>query len=848
MSYQIARSALNILAASLLFSLACGDDESGNKDASSESPAGDTGVADASASLDAGVYLDATLAADGQAADAGPGATLRRASHSTAIDISGDDRWVVMVNREEDSISVFDTSRGNARTALVQLGLDAEPSSVVIHPDGKTAFVALRGLAAVVKVTGIDTANPTVSPAAPVGSEPTGLALSPRGQRLFVAEFAEGNVAVLDSADLHQLGLITGPEHPYALAVTNDLDMDDDDELLIVPEFYGVPTAAGAGESKDDGRTGLVRIYDLKDLAAQQSITFQPIDSGFPRPTPEQPMPQTVATSPNQLGAVAVLNGRIYVTSVSASPAGAPNFNTNVQPVIYVGDLTTRMEVRDAFGSVNLAKLVAEKLAAGSGRLFLADLAGIDFVESGELIAYTVSTGADAVQRVRFAAPGATGVVIGSTANDQIDVLQKGVGGCQNPIGIVTRHGDNGTLYLNCWVSRELGVVDLAKQELAQVVEASASASSSDEAKQVDRGRRFFFTGRGRWSSEGWSSCGSCHPGGLSDNMTWGFPAGPRQTTSLDGTFSHFPGKPQKQRALNWTAIFEELHDFERNTRGVSGGLGAITTAAAGECGMLAKETPQTLPADGLGQPIKELQATAGNCTLDWDDIEAWVKTVRPPDALTRPTSSSVARGRMLFEEGGCVYCHSGAGFTVSRRFWDPSSALNDVLKTTPLVVPAQVKNPHAFQLEPEPPLVSGGQPIAPTEVACVIRNVNTFGVFSNAVATTALEVKNSGMARAQGEGGFNVPSLYGMALGAPYLHHGLAASLDELFSNPAYQNHLRAGNANFLTNDSTAAADRQSLIDFVLSIDATTTEFAIPTDLMGVSLDICPPDHFDPR
>src|ERR1043165_8944883 len=95
--------------------------------------------------------------------------------------------------------------------------------------------------------------------------------------------------------------------------------------------------------------------------------------------------------------------------------------------------------------------------------------------------------------------------------------------------------------------------------------------------------------GNGAKGGEGWSSGGSCHPDGLTDNMTWIFGAGPRQTTSQDGTFSHGPGA-QKQRILNWTGIFDEHHDFERNTRDVSGGLGAITTAAQqSDCGQLDK-------------------------------------------------------------------------------------------------------------------------------------------------------------------------------------------------------------------------------------------------------------------
>src|SRR6185295_6368058 len=107
----------------------------------------------------------------------------------------------------------------------------------------------------------------------------------------------------------------------------------------------------------------------------------------------------------------------------------------------------------------------------------------------------------------------------------------------------------------------------------------------------VADGRHLFFTGRGRWSNNGWSSCGSCHPDGLSDNMTWSFGAGPRQSTALDGSYSH-GGGVQKQRVFNWTGIFAEMHDFERNTRGTQGGKGAITrpdpNIVGATCGNLA--------------------------------------------------------------------------------------------------------------------------------------------------------------------------------------------------------------------------------------------------------------------
>jgi hypothetical protein len=90
-------------------------------------------------------------------------------------------------------------------------------------------------------------------------------------------------------------------------------------------------------------------------------------------------------------------------------------------------------------------------------------------------------------------------------------------------------------------------------------------------------GAELFFTGRGpqgRMSQLSWGGCIVCHPGGRADGLTWQFDAGPRQTIPLDGTFSK--ANPADQRALNWSAVRDEIQDFELNTRGVFGGRGLI--------------------------------------------------------------------------------------------------------------------------------------------------------------------------------------------------------------------------------------------------------------------------------
>lgn len=740
--------------------------------------------------------------------DAGvdPVPILSGPSKSSSVAISSDDTIVAMVNPGDGSVSFFNTA-DDTRISRVQTG--AAPSSVVIHPDNATAFVANRADATIVKISEIGGSTPSVSDPLPVGSEPTGLALSPTGAVLFVAEWAEGSVAVVDSATLTVTTVIDGPVNPRSVAITNDGDQDDADELLVVPEFFGEPQAGG--EAADGGRRGRVRMYSVADYSPSEAITFEPIDSGFDPTGGSNP----VLTSPNQLYAAAINGAKIYVSSVSASAAPPVRFNGNVHPVVYVGDLESRSEDRGALGSVNLARLAFDALDPSQLRFALADIVDLDFVDDDTGTAYVLSRGSNAIQRVEF---GGDQVEIGSTVNTQIEI---GAGGCVVPTGIVVAE-EGARAYVNCSVTRSLGVIDLAAQELVTAVESSPAPTTPAEIA-INDGLKFFFTGRARWSSEAWSTCGSCHPDGLTDNITWSFAAGPRQTISLDGSFSQ-----NQQRIFNWTGVFDEVHDFERNTRGVSGGLGAVTT---GECGVLANETRIDLGGN-LRQPVKELQDSG--CTTDWDEIEAWMRTIRAPRALQRLESDLVTRGRQLFgssnateNNGDCVKCHAGENWTASRRFYTPSSATNDALADTepftpPTAWPATWSFHKSTQIAVQPATADPNGAQGPEQVACVLRNVATFG-------SDALELRANG-ARAQGLGGYNVPSLVGLALGAPYLHHGQAASLDDLLSSPAYGDHLQAGNPIF----NPSADDTAALVAFLLSIDDEARTFDLAAGFDG--------------
>ncbi len=820
-----------------------------------------------------------------------PVPVLSRPSKSDTVAITDDDRWVLIVNADDNSLSVFDTTtKPVARKSKTPTG--KEPSSVVVAPDRTTAYVSNRADATVVKVTGIDTASPTVSAPLAVGSEPTGLALSPTGATLYVAEYAEGTISVIDTSTMTITKSIAVPDngHVVALTVTNNGNQSDSDEFLVAPLFLGVPNSNSDDvKTLDNSRDGQVLVLDTATLTPT-TVKLSSRDSTVV-PTFNKadgtPNGDTVQTSPNQLWSVTVRRdatndnskAKLYLTSIAASPKPPVRFDGNVYAIVYVINLgaTAGAAVEATGEAFNLAQLTrADTTAAFSSepKRFMTDIVDMAFkpASTGDSqIAYIISRGGDTMQRVKLASDGTLdptkGGQFGSTVNRQVDLGGKVADltdGCKGPTGIViTNAGDRA--FVNCWLNRRVGVVNLGGTQALDVAN-TLPQDGLTTYSDADKGRRFFFTGRGRWSGNGtgatdsvadtptkvdqaWESCASCHPNGHSDGVTWIFADGPRQTTSLDGSFSHGANNAGKQRIFNWTGVFDEVHDFERNTRAVSGGMGAVTS----NCGTLATETRKKLKT-GLGQPVKDVIAddtiVGHTCTIDangssdWDKIEAYMKGIRPPRGQVKPNGGvgNAVHGKVLFNDvnagAGCITCHGGAGWTASRRFWTPSTATNASLVTTTFKNPSAPFSPlwnnHGFQIETELPAAT---PPANQEVACVIRNLTTTGN-SGTFGPAALEKRPNPaftvggtepqLTTAEGASGFNIPSLYGVALGAPYLHNGEAKTLQDLLDpNGKFVSHLIAGDGNFTPS----ASDINDLIAFLLSIDASTSESTLPTN-----------------
>ena len=215
-----------------------------------------------------------------------PYACATRALHETrgsAVAVSPDDTIAVVANRDVGTVSIFDISYADGlpaltKTAELSTGADSEPWQVAIDGCGTRAYVVLRKDQRVVAIDSLDT-TPVLGDEVAVGSEPTGLLVSPNNTAVYVANWVEGTVSVIDPAtmtvtdtvDLNATliatgllgtGLTTRPAlaHPRSIAMTNDNDADDTDETIVAAEFFAqrIAPEGANGVNADVAKKGLI--------------------------------------------------------------------------------------------------------------------------------------------------------------------------------------------------------------------------------------------------------------------------------------------------------------------------------------------------------------------------------------------------------------------------------------------------------------------------------------------------------------------------------------------------------------------------------------------------------------
>ena len=864
-----------------------------------------------------------TDAGDGGNVDGGPVTISDAPSRGAAIALSQDDTVAVAVNRDVGSVSVFTVTPepvGITKKTEVDVGAGTEPWQLVILPEQTSALVVLRQSQQVVRIDDLK-GTPKKGAVVKVGSEPTGIALSPSGRRAYVANWVDGTVTVLDTAtmtvkstvDLNaplvatgMLGTVTARPslaHPRSIAVTNNADTNDDDESILVTEYFAQRVAPEDtnGANADVSKNGVVYKIKASDLSVSTIKLKSLADIGF-----KDSAGAAAGCFPNQLQSITVQGAQAFVTSVCASPKGplqpvnrnacttsadctaAPNVDsfclnptaqanagtctdvanikTVTSPVISVIDIATGVET-DGTANLNARfrdKYVAGAVADDATRRYPLLAMDVDFVKGGT-IGYVAANGADAVFRVKYDTSGAITEVGAANANF-INLNPAGVAtekAGQLPIGIaVSRTGKGFALVAND-ATRNVSVLDFNTQALAGgatplVASSSALPPGGSDAEKVLHGKRFFATGMARWSlrGQGWGACQNCHMDGLTDNVTWYFARGPRQSTSLDGSYSKKDANDQ--RIFNWSGIFDELSDFEGNTRGVSGGVGAIVKAKTVPPALADRIDLATITSslsgetgshDGLNgssakvaDPANPLQISTPGQLGDWSEMTKYLQGLRSPRGATNLDAGKVTAGRALFESKNCAGCHGGDKWTISKVFYAPTKTVTDALSAKAWTAPAG----FPVGLLPAASGTMRAQVGGATndQLLCMMRNVGTFGVAETGVGVAEVRANMTTVAQGNDVGakGYNPPSLLNVVTGAPFLHAGNARTLEALLDE-TFKAHHQAFATNFLDpGTQSTPAERDQLVSFLLSIDNATTVVAPPGAAGATGGNFCAP------
>ena len=158
---------------------------------------------------------------------------------SQPLALSSDNSVLAVANPDNNSVSFFDVRPGK-NIKLKEVKVQTEPSGVAFTPDGKRLFVAntVSGTVSVIPVNVAARTFGTPQANLPVGAEPYSLAMTPNGTKLYVASSRSAAITIIDAVTTDILDTVTGVGfEPRGLAITNDGDGDDTDETLYVTDF-----------------------------------------------------------------------------------------------------------------------------------------------------------------------------------------------------------------------------------------------------------------------------------------------------------------------------------------------------------------------------------------------------------------------------------------------------------------------------------------------------------------------------------------------------------------------------------------------------------------------------------
>ena len=807
-------------------------------------------------------------------------------SSPIALDANKNLLWVV--NPDDDTVSVIG-NLDSTPSVVKEFNVGDEPQSIAIDTDASPAsynvYVAnpAENSVTVIRVSNSSAGGVTgtVEKTLTTGAEPWNIVASPDGRRIFVANSGQDTISVIDTSSRSVVtnfnirdSQCNDPDRnrhfqPRGLAVTQD------GSRLFVTRFLSF-TKEGGAQADDLGKEGIVCQLNIP-ASVNQPLTFgtkvalSSLNTGFKIDKNKDTIADDTFAYPNQMQSVVIRGNQAYLPNIAASPSGPLKFNVDTQAFVNVIENAAVGTPIDAGATKSINMHLGARLPeSGKQKIFFANPWAIAFSnQSGAGNAYVVSSGSDLLVKLNVDAAGKLDFTVGVSTTRYIDLNDpensdtQGRNAGKNPLGIVIR-GDKA--YVMNYVSRNVSVVDLNIDSVTQVIETDNLPFDGSQDEQLLVGKEIFFSSRGvfdggktdRLSSEGWQTCSSCHFAGLTDSNIWAFAAGPRKSVPLNGTWS--PHNPDDQRLLNYSAIFDEVQDFEINIRNVSGpgNLSAGPPPVLNpNQGLIISDTgdinaaPAVVNAFNLpNSGRQQLTVTLSDSNTPWpalDALKEWVRfSVRTPNGMLTQgemssgngnvaanngalDASAVNQGRAIFFQMGCQKCHGSSKWSSSFKDFDSPPAAAD------LATEVGVSNTVGAQFLPR-----------------FLNDINSFGLgtAANPIGTSnigAPEVNEVGLQalgkdhNGDGKGnGFNPPSLLGIWHVQPYYHNGACETLICVLSD---DDHRKKGLSSNQPDRLADTGQQAKLVAFLQSLDAATS---VPFDLRLFRHDIFvdPPDR----
>jgi YVTN family beta-propeller protein len=549
------------------------------------------------------------------------GATsVSRASSTLALEPrTGASTRLWVVNADNDSVSVFDTST-QGRVAEINVG--SAPRTIARANDGRMWVVNKFGSS--ISVISPSTLAVVQTINLPRASQPYGVVFSPLDGSALVTLEAGGKLLKLDGGTGAQLGSLDIGMDVRHLAITATGDR------LLLSRFITRPlpgegTANVSTTNAAGNPVGAdVLVVDPRTLTLSKNVVLahgERVDGS-----------NSGRGIPNYLGAAAI--------SPDGQTAWVPSKQDNVKrgTLRDGNNLEFKHTVRSVSSRIDLASL-SEDLAGRVDFNLSSVASAAAFHPKGSYLFVALETNRQVA-------------VVDAAGKQELFRLEVGLA----PQGLVVS-ADGLKLYVSNFMARTVSVIDLTP--LVNFGQTSVSAAATWNtitteklSATVLKGKQLFYDARDpRLARDSYMSCASCHNDGGHDGRVWdltGLGEGLRNTITLRGRGGMGNG------FLHWSANFDEVQDFEGQIRGLAGGTGLMSDADF-----------------KLGTRSQSLGDKKAGVSADLDALAAYVASLNafapsPNRNADGSLTAAALAGKAVFKSLNCARCHGGNDFTLS--------------------------------------------------------------------------------------------------------------------------------------------------------------------------------------